>query len=330
MLAIGDIACDACRFGSVGLENKRVLFFRSILFSFAIFWRMLLVLPFLLIAILVLGIVIGIVGVLLILIFPPLGILVAGAAGYALSSLLTIMVGTRMGLQARGITPRNGVGGLVLPSMGYGLIEMMATLVMVAICGAAWVLLSPLSLQEMLNLFQRYAPEFALMQVEQQSPVPSWVFFLALGFVGSLVRAVLLVPLTGASVGRDPDGRAHTPFWGAGTALLPLFLLVVLSTLITSFAGPVIATVFLGTSLNAQQFNPGDFDGIPMTTVLIFIGIIVLSWIWAICLQCAGGALAYLRITSDAEIFADEPHAPPMDREELRNLWKSRMPPGRK
>ena len=309
-----------------------MLFFRSILFSFAIFWRMVLVLPFLLIAIVILGLGIAIIGGILMLVSPPLGFLVAGTAGYALSSLLTIMVGTRMGLQARGITPRNGFGGLVLPSMGYGLIEMMATLVMVVICGAVWVLSSPLSLQEILDLFQRYAPEYALTEVEQQSPVPSWVFFLALGFVGSLVRAALLVPLTGASVGRDPDGRMHTPFWGAGTALLPLFLLVALSTLITSFAGPVIATLFFGTLLNAQHFNPGDFDGTALATVLIFLGTIVLSWIWAICLQCAGGALAYLRVTSDAEIFADEPQAeaPPMDREELRNLWKSRMPPGRK
>ena len=304
-----------------------VLILRSTAFSFAILWRLILVFPFLILGLIVLSIIIAIPAVILMLIFPLVGILIAASAGYAMSSLVPVMIGARMGLQARGITPRNSYGRMLLPALGYGLIEMLFAIIMVLIGAATFVLLGPASLEEIILIFQTN-PDAAIENIAALSPVLAWSILAAIGVALSLVRAALLVPLTGASVGRDPNGSLHTPFWGAGTALFPLFVLVVLSYVINSFVGPLLTFGSFGFALQRGLI---DASGASMWSIAVLTLGFVTVWLWSISLQCAGGALAYLRSNSDAEIFAAEDvTSQQIDREELRNLWKSRMPPGRK
>lgn len=311
-----------------------MLFLRAIPFSFAILWRLVLVLPFMVLALIVFGIIGLVFFFALALILPELAVLMVTVVLFAATSVIPTMVGTRLGLQARGVQAQNSYGGLFLPAIGYGLFEGLIGLIVILVGLGVVVVTSPITLSELGNILQTQ-PDAAIDAILAGNPVTGLVVMMLVGVLFMGMRAALLVPMAAASIGRDPNGSRHTPFMGFGARILSLFSLVLLGYAISTFLLPVLfGTALLfgqGDALGAtlDQIESGQASG--AMAGLVFIALSVLFWLWAFSLQCAGATLAYLERQGISEIFAEEEAATQrMDTEDLRNLWKSRMPPGRK
>ena len=204
-----------------------MIFLRSFLLSFDILWRFLLVLPLLIVGLAVFGIVALIAAFLLGLFSPFLGLVLSVAFGVA-AGIIPVMVGLRIGLQGHYVKPRNSFMGLLVPAIGYGFFEALFVLMLLAAAIAVLVLSTPLAFAELLAVTG-----------PQDWPVISAILSENIGITaGALViggglaialRTALLVPLAGASIGCDPDGTSHTPFYGFGEGFFAIFPLAVIS-----------------------------------------------------------------------------------------------------
>ena len=313
---------------------------RAIPFSVAILWRYLLVFPFLIIAFFFFGLL----AVFLVVIFgfvsPLLGLLIAMAFSMAFS-IVPAMVGTRLGLQAKQVKPRIGYFGMLVPALGYGLLEGVFMLFLIVLGMAVFAFLTPI---DIVALFQLGVLESA--DVFEQLMTTNPQLATSLTVIGTLavfaLRAALLVPLTGASVGEDFNGRRHTPFYGMGRGMYQNLILVILSYMASALVVPFVFYLLLQmgygdlveeTTLKLSQISEvEDFLEI-WQELAIFAVMCLFFYLWAFSLQCAGGVLVYMQNLGRGpkERLLTEPTLEralneSLDEVDLKALRRSRMP----
>lgn len=319
-----------------------MIFLRAIPFSFSILWRYAIVLPLLILAMIMFGIV-AILPVLIIgLIAPFLGVLVAASFGAA-AGVVPIMVGTRVGMQAKEVRPSNTYFGLMLPALGYGLFEAFCVFLIIALSVIVYVLGTPLTPEDFIAVDpDDYGGLFAMMT--DASPVLTIGCIVIGGGLIFALRACLLMPLTGASVGADPSGRAHTPFYGIGSGFSSLFPLVIISQIGTAMVVPLVA--FLSVPLGIADIATDKIDQLAELDELadlstlgvefaMFCGLCLFFFLFFFSLQCAGGVLVYMRHKDavdradqafaksvEKDLAGDQPTQPEVD---VMDLVRSRM-----
>ncbi|HEV8035995.1 hypothetical protein [Yoonia sp.] len=324
-------------------------FLRAIPFSFNILWRLALVFPFMTIALIMLGIVAGFLVFVTAFIAPLVSILLIGFFAVG-ASVLPTMVGTRLGLRARGASVRNSAAGLVLPAVGYGLFEALCVLLIVALSSVVYVLATPLTWQDLGQLIEM-DEDVLLQQLMSVSPVITLIIFAVGGLFVVSLRAALLTPFAGASIGADPSGRAHTPFYGFGSAFWSLLPLTILSYVLWGLAVPLVTLICFmlgfGEALAMAASQVETMEGAELLDLLgletgVFLALLIVFYLWAFSLQCAGGALAFLNhlarendaqnafdMSMDAHLAAASQTSPRVQKEmqsaDVMELVRSRM-----
>ncbi|PJI91200.1 hypothetical protein BC777_0024 [Yoonia maricola] len=321
---------------------------RAIPFSFNVLWRLALVFPFMILAIIVFGI-IATVFVVIAAFIAPLAALIMGVAFGVATSVLPVIVGARLGLQAKQSSMRNTYFGLMLPAVGYGLFEAFCVLLIFLLGAGVYLVATPLSLEDLAQ-FTMMDQEVLMAQLLSVNPAITLSIFWVGGVLIVALRAALLMPFAGASIGSDPGGRAHTPFYGFGSEFISLLILVAISYILSSFTVPIVLAICymlgFGDALETAiaQINANASPAAVSllgTETGIFIGLCVVFYIWAIALQSAGGVLAYMK---QAEDFSDQQNAfdmsmdahletmtnaqpveRPMQSEDVMELIRSRM-----
>ena len=311
-----------------------MILLRAIPFSFNVLWRMVLVFPFMILALIVFGFIAAFFMLFASLIAPLVTVVIAIAFGVA-ASVLPVIVGCRLGLQAKEATMRNGYFGLVLPAIGYGLFEVFCLLLILAVGAGVYLLATPLTLT---NLTQLAALDEELLIAQLMSVNPAvtlsvlWVgLVLAIG-----MRAALLMPFAGASIGADPSGRPHTPFYGFGREFISLLIIVAIAYVLSGFAVPIAVAICymlgFGDSLTAAlaQFEAApsmDVLGLLGVETAVFLGLSLLFYLLAFSLQSAAGALAYM---NELEDMSDQQNAFDMSMDEhLQTMTSSTAQPER-
>jgi hypothetical protein len=204
-----------------------MIFFKAFLTSFAILWRFALVLPILVILLAVFGVVAVIVAFLMGLFSSALSVAFGMAFGIA-SGIVAVMVGLRVGLQSYHIKPRNTYAGLIMPALGYGLIEARLVLMMIAVTLMVFILLTPLDVVALLAM--NGPTDTAILTEALDANSGLWMVCVLVGCaLVAALRSALMIPLAGAAIGKDPDGRSHTPFYGFGDGFASLYPLVLVS-----------------------------------------------------------------------------------------------------
>jgi hypothetical protein len=314
---------------------------RAFPFSFSILWRYALVLPILLLVLIVYGLMAAIMAFVLGFVSPAFAVLVAISFGLA-SSVIPAMVGTRLGLQARGLKPRISYLGLMVPAIGYGLFEGFCVLMVLAVSLGAIIVSTPLSVPEMLQLGAVGDEVLFARLLEVNAPITLAVTAVA-GFWIIAIRTALLVPFAGASVGMDPDGRAHTPFYGFGRGFWSILILVIISYLGTALIPLILIGIapLLGfgevitaaTGQIAQIETRGGYTRLGVETLILFC-LWLFMVLWFFSLQCAGAALVFLRHKERFDLerrdindsLDEQLSEPPMPKTDMRALVRSRMP----
>ena len=320
-----------------------MIFLRAFPFSFSIFWRYIIALPALIIALFMLGFLALVAAFLASMISPVFALIIAVAFGLG-AGVIPVMVGLRVGLQANYVKPRNNYLGMMKPAIGYGFFEAVVILIIGAACAGIYLLATPLALTDLVAA-DTTELEALLAEFGTVGPTLEWGLIGAAGFLAFAVRAALLVPLAGAAVGSDPDGRPHTPFYGFGDGFVSVFALVLISQVGLIAAGPISISVLdaLGIYDGAMMqiwmvasFTE-DLSGLSLLRreAFILIGTIVLISLFFFSLQCAGAVLVYLRQRKlvgarqraiDEILREDEEREAPMENTDLRELMRSRMP----
>ncbi|EBA12690.1 hypothetical protein RCCS2_15374 [Roseobacter sp. CCS2] len=274
---------------------------------------MAIVFPFMLIAIFVFGFIATIFVIIMSFISPLVAgvMIIAFAVG---ASVLPVIVGARLGLQAKQSSMRNSYFGLMLPAIGYGIFEAFCVLLIIGAGVGIYLFATPLTLEELTRLTDM-EPELVFAQLASVNPVIT----LSILWVGSVLiiglRAALLMPLAGASIGMDPSGRPHTPFFGFGSEFGSLLIVVAISYILSTFTVPIALTVsYLAGFGDAITDELAQLEARPSVGTLeligwetwAFVGLCLLFYIWAFSLQSAGGVLAYM---NQAEEFSDQQNA---------------------
>lgn len=319
-----------------------MIFLRAFPFSISILWRYVIALPALIIALAGFGFVAVILVFLAMLVSPLIGIVIAVAFGVG-ATVIPVMVGLRVGLQSYYVKPRVSYLGMMKPALGYGLFEAVVMVILFALSVGVFLVLTPLTPNDFLAM--DVADEEALMaQLTAINPTLTWGLTGFLGFAGIALRSALLVPFAGASVGADPDGRPHTPFYGFGSGFLSVFALVLISQIGLALAVPLALWILMATGFaqNAamQIAEVATYDEISDLTTLgldaiILIGLALFILLFFFSLQCAGAVLVYMRKRRlagarqeafDEVMREEEERAAPMPDTDLLALVRSRMP----
>ncbi|MEJ6401324.1 hypothetical protein [Yoonia sp. 2307UL14-13] len=309
-----------------------MVFFRAIPFSLNVFIRFLPIAPFLAIVMFCYMIVAWVVSLILGLISPPLALLVIFGVALA-AAVVPAMVGIRLALQSRGVTPAVTYGELLLPSIMYGVIEAVLNCVLVAVVLCIFVLLAPIGFGDVFRLLQTGNLDI-LENVTGVDPVLVGGAYFAISAGYLVIRCLLLVPLGAAAIGRDPDGSFYTPLKNFGAGFWPLMLLSILSAILMYFS-VFIAVFVVSLFADAMSFaelmvamdaaNDGFwFSGIPA----IVWGVIAVTYavtLLGFALQCAGAALVWLQL-ADGPGPDGSVAVPRIAEDDLRDLRKSRMP----
>ncbi len=321
---------------------------RAIPFSLNVLWRLAIVFPFMLVAIFVFGFIATIFTVLVMFVSPLVGFLMAMSFAVA-AGVLPVIVGARLALQARRASMRNSYFGLMLPAIGYGLFEAFCVMLITAAGAGVYLVATPLTFDD----FGRFATMDQEMLVEQLLSVSPAVSLSILWVGGVLMiglRAALLMPFAGASIGMDPGGRPHTPFYGFGSDFISLLILVAIGYILSMLAVPIALALCyllgfgqtLAATLPQLEANPSlSALALMGKEVWIFLGICLLLYLWSFSLQSAGGALAYinqLQEVSDQQNAFDmsmdahlesmsnpQPVERPIQSEDVMELIRSRM-----
>lgn len=318
-----------------------MLFAQAFPLSFSIFWRLAMVMPFMLIGLMIYALVGLLLGFLAGFLIPALSFIVTFLI-MASSAVIPTLIGTRLGLQAKEIRPSIKIWGLVVPAMVYGVVEGISmTLVMGLMIALSLLVTSPdiSLLNEATDLMGQYLdPSLAL---------PGFVALVAVFLSMCSIRASLLVPITSASIGRDPDGLTYTPFRHFRASFGPLFALTVLSYvgMVILHAILIVLILVSGYALtlqaDMQELYNMAYGRAPIRFIwspVVLFAIYTLIGVWTYSLQCAGGVLGYLKLMdgSDATPTPARPRpqptpppvaksGPKMSSDELRALRKSRQ-----
>ncbi|WP_333713982.1 hypothetical protein [Yoonia sp.] len=320
-----------------------MIFFRAIPFSFSILWRYLIAFPVLVIMLVVFGLIAAILAFIASMLSTFVSVLIIVAFGVG-ATAIPVMVGLRVGLQAHYLKPKINYVQMLKPAIGYGLFEAVVILMILGVAGAVFLFFSSMTPLEMIALGE--IDEDALLEtLIATDPLLAWGLIAFVALATFAIRAALLVPLAGASIGVDPSGRPHTPFFGFGSGFLSVFALVLLSQLGLSFSVPI-AIFGLGILGIAQDAvmqillvadgfkGPDDLADLGREA-LILIGTVVFLSLFFFSLQCAGAVLVFLdkykevknrQKAFDEVMREEEERAKPMQDTDLRELLRSRMP----
>ena len=310
-----------------------MLILRAFPLSFAILWRFIIVLPFLLIflaAYVTFTVVWGFFFGLISIFFTILLIL----ALTFVMALIPTMVGTRLGLQAKGETVRGNYGGVFKAALGYGAFEAAARLVLTFGASGLVVLLTPDLTADNFWIVLAGTVEPALNRETSMSG--STIAFLITTLLFAALRAALLPAFAGAAGRGDPGSAFHTPFSGFGSSFIWLFLLIIITYILPFVLIPLgvlgvieygLTGPFVDRFLALQPVLMGTQDYAFAMIDLYVIGGIVIFGLWLFSLQCAGAVLAFSkrRVTYQAQKAADQ-EVERLDPDELRELVRSRMP----
>lgn len=317
---------------------------RALPLSFAILWRYVLVLPLTLLVLCIYGLIAFGFFYLFGTASPALAILVGFGVASAVS-VLPAMIGTRIGLQAKGLLPRKSYASLILPAIGYGLFESFCRLIIVMLTFGAITIATPYNMLQLFSLNEAGAEVLFASLLAENAPVILAVMGVSAFWVVG-IRSALLVPIAGASIGIDPSGRSHTPFYGFGSGFWSILILVIFSYVGWFFLTPLIALggQYLGFEdlfAQAQQqvadmIEDEEINWFAYETYAL-IGMSLLGAVWLFSLQSAGGALVFINHKRSYDIeHADYTKAPdmaddpPMPKTDLRELMRSRMPQNRR
>ncbi len=316
-----------------------MLVFQAFPFSLSVLWRYIIVFPVLLVALIVYGLIGGILSALIGLLIPGLSVLISFFVG-ASSGVIPMLVGSRLGLQACEVSPSNSYRKFVFPAVIYGAVEAIGISVAAALIAALSI--GAVSVgggvpEDPAAFFATLSPVHIMMF--------SGVVILLFAAICAL-RAGFLVPIAAASIGRDPNGRPYTPFNHFGAFFLQLFAVVAISFVgaIFFFALFIVGlTAIYGPSTlvnDVQLIGEMTAGTAPFSVTAPMIATVVayiLLASWAFSYQCAGGVLAYLRLSGGAArktpstetLIQPTPQpttssGPKMSSEELRALRKSR------
>lgn len=311
-----------------------MLFLRALPFSFAILWRFILILPFLLIFFVFYLILSVIAGVFFGFISIVLTIIILLATNFVMT-MIPIIVGVRLGLRARREKVESTFSGVLLAALGYGALEAMLRLILVFFGFLAFVALSEeVSLRNVSHAFGQFSQAEADIAAADFTLVS--VIGITLIIAAALIRAALLPAFAGAAAGLDPSGKKHTPFNGIGTSFVAMLFVVVLGYILAFMMFP--AMFFASGSFGVREMvlaRLADLEavfegGTGYQFSFIDLGIVValfLPSLWLICFQSAGSALTYAqRLVVQEAQAAEEPAGQRMDPDELRDLLRSRMP----
>ncbi|MEJ6396924.1 hypothetical protein [Yoonia sp. 208BN28-4] len=305
---------------------------RAFPLSFSIYWRMLLVFPVIIVALIVLG---GLVGLLVLILAMLLPTVIVSVLVFALCmSFMTtpLLVGMRMGLIALGHTPRNTYGGLWGFAAMYGLVMALLTTVITAIV---------LIVSSFLFGFAPMSPGLGgadiLMALSQNSTLATGLF-ITINLIPFCIFAALMMPMAASSIGKDTNGERHTPFAGFGKGFIPVVVLMLVAQAVNIAAMVIIPTVFASIAGDATLMNAlatmGRYRGgeLPRGTGLLFAGIVLpylVCALWTISLQCAAAVRVY---ADDCDATPPRPMPTPTDPddgpvvEDIGALWRNRMP----
>ncbi|MEM6311201.1 MAG: hypothetical protein AAF754_14250 [Pseudomonadota bacterium] len=317
---------------------------RAFPFSFAILWRYALVFPVMFLVLLIYGTLAVVLGLIFGLASPAFAVLIAAGFGMA-ASVIPVMVGTRVGLQARGVQPRTSYVGLIVPAVGYGLFEGFCLMIVVAVAVGSILATTPIGFAELREFGAQGNDVLFEQLLASNAPVTLAVIAVA-SFWMIAIRTALLVSFAGASVGKDPSGRAHTPFYGFGSGFWSILVLVIMSYVGTALIAPGVAvlaemfgfadTVRTASVQIATAAETRDITVIGLDFVIMFM-VWALLFLWFYSLQCAGAALVYLRHKESYDLDRDdyyksleEPLEPVMPKTDMRELVRSRMPQNRR
>jgi len=317
---------------------------RSFPFSFAILWRFIIVLPILIIALTMLGIMAAIFMFFVAFISPIFTIMIAVAFGVG-ASVVPVMVGMRLGLQAHDVRPKNTYFGVMISAIGYGLFESFCALLLIGLASGLFLLLSPLSL-DTLALLARQDNADLIDQLAATSPVLTYGLIAATSLLMLSLRAGLLVPFAGASIGADPNGRHHTPFFAFGHGFWGLLVLVIIAYLGSMIVIPLVvlicAALGFGETLTLamaeiERTGTNNLTNLLGLEVAVFAVLALFFYLWFFSLICAGGSLRYRQLQLaveqsqkererqvDAQLKSDEP--PMANDVDMLDLIRSRMP----
>lgn len=312
-----------------------MIILRAFPVSLSIFWRLLLVLPVLIIAFAAVVFVAFSASFVLGLLLPPL-LVVIGVISIILSFLTTpILIGTRLGLTAIGHTPKNSYGGLWVYAIAYGVAVAFITVIILGavISGGGIVADVPLAAAA---IFDTTASNVEILQYFFVN-WPMFVIVVAAAFFAlNCIYAALLLPLAAASVGKDANGNTHTPFAGFGAGFAPLLTLVLLVQVLGYFTYDLVslaASPFMhssevdATMMDAMRLVEGVIPASFTWQLVVLIAFYILLTLWTTSLQCAGAVLVYddRKGRHDAERAAARAvqHLTPAD---ARALWQNRMP----
>ncbi|MEJ8559852.1 hypothetical protein QTO30_00390 [Yoonia sp. GPGPB17] len=306
---------------------------RAIPFSLNVLWRLVLVFPFMILAIIIFGFIAAIFIFITALISPLIAVIIAASFGVA-ASVLPVIVGSRLGLQAKQSSVRNSYFGLMLPAVGYGLFEAFCILLIVAISAGVYFMATPMTFADLMQ-FTTLDETVLLEQLMSVSPAITLSLLWVGGVLIIALRAALLMPFAGASIGMDPGGRAHTPFYGFGSEFISLLILTAISYILSAFTVPIAVAIclLLGfgdsmmTALATLEANP-SIDAVTLlgTETWVFLGLCLLIYCWVFSLQSAGGVLAYM---NQAEEVADQQNAFDMSMDAHLETMSSTQPPER-
>ncbi|MGJ8622610.1 MAG: hypothetical protein ACSHW1_07520 [Yoonia sp.] len=318
-----------------------MLILKAFPFSFAILWRYILVLPLLLITLALFGVVAFICAFIFGLFDPFLALLFVMAFAVA-SSIIPVMVGTRVGLQAKEMRPTNSYLGLMKPGLIYGFFEGFCLLAILAASIALILATTSLRVDDFMALGATGDAMIA-NYIFGANPLIVGACFVIGGVLTVSLRAALLVPMAAASVGFDPDGRSHTPFFGVGGAFWTNVVLVILSYVGSGLVFPLVAFALAPFGITGRfMFNLATMGPLDEASDLlalgvdgaVFLALTLVLTLWFLSLQCAGAVLyfdgerkAYRNARGEKEKEIKEVlEKPPMPETDLRELMRSRMP----
>jgi hypothetical protein len=293
--------------------------------------------PLLFIVYLAVGLVAVVLGTMLALISMPLALLMMIALFTALS-VLPVMVGIRMTAEKHGFQPIGTYGGLSMHSLVYGIFEGVGFIILSAIAFGVFYVVAPDLVNEAIEML---SPDQAQTQRILVNPEPVEapelnpriiIAAMALATIISVgLRGAILPALAGGSIGRDPNGRAHTPFAGFCKFFISSFIITTLSFFLVAIGTvslPIVAymigqedaleAVLLG-FINVEQasFGWGEF--------LIYVYFYIF-WMWTYAIQAAGALLMHARLENRfvLEQAAHEPEDQ-MSIQNIRDLRQGRM-----
>ncbi|MEL6641171.1 MAG: hypothetical protein AAFP98_07640 [Pseudomonadota bacterium] len=312
--------------------------FRALPFSLLLLLHMLVAYPLIIAFCAALGLPAALFAGLLWLLFPPAIVIIVVTIFLFATSVLPVLVALRQGLVIKGIKPLNTYLQLVWPMFTYGFI-IGFVLTFIVMGGIGYFIWQAGLTMEDYALYQdprqrNIVSAKLLAQTPLAIRVSVVVFVLTCSFL-----AAILIPLAGASVGRDLNGQRHTPFFGFGTGFVPLIVLVVLGMAITVMSNEI--AIWIASLVGAEDAARGalqfeqllrnsDFD--PNWKLKLGLGLLATTTIgiFAMCIYCAGAILVYIEATQIVENSLPEPEVvrstPRMTSDEVHAMWKDRMP----